>query len=186
MIVWLLQYPYQAFASAHIHNVPHKVTTKSSFPQVVPFIKCESRVILGLYFDLANILVQPILMMSIIVFAMKEMEFLFYFPSFWALISQPFQPLHCILLSLMFSCTQLCTVTEFMLLSFPTLCNFIVDYVLLFIVCHCICNRLCPDFTSLIFTLIFPTGIHNGMECKALHFTVCHICNKRVLIHALK
>ena len=95
---------------------------------------------------------------------------LFYFP-FWALISQPFQTLHCISMSLMFSCTQLCTVTEFMLLSFPTLCNFIVDYVLQSIVCHCICNRLCPDFTSLIFTLIFPTGIYNGMECKALHFT---------------
>ena len=116
MIVWLLQCPYHAFASLHIYKVPHYGTTTciSSFPQAAPFIKCESRVTLGLYFDLTNILVQPIVMMSVIVFAMKQMEFLFYFP-FWALISQPFQTLHCISLSLMFSCAQLCTVTEFML-----------------------------------------------------------------------
>ena len=67
--------------------------------------------------------------------------FLFYL-NFWALASQLFLTLHpqCISRSLMFSCTKLCTTTEFMSLFSHPLGKSTVNYVLLFIVCLPTCN----------------------------------------------
>ena len=69
--------------------------------------------------------------------------FLFYL-YFWALASQLSLTLHpqCICRSLMFSCTKLCTTTEFMSLFSHPLGKSTVNYVLLFIVCLPTCNIL--------------------------------------------